>query len=89
MVESEQLDGEAVELVARRVHEAWARLRATQGWQYGPVRDDGGKRHPGLVPYDELPEAEKEYDRNTARKTINALRELGYLIGKDHSHHEK
>lgn len=89
MAELERLDGKAVEAVARRVHEAWARLRIAQGWQYGPVRDDGGKLHPGLVPYDELPEAEKEYDRNTARETIKALRELGYHIGKDQSHHEK
>lgn len=89
MAESERLDGEAVEPVARRVHEAWARLRIEQGWQYGPVRDDAGKRHPCLVPYDELPEAEKEYDRNTARETIKALRELGYQIRKDHSRHEE
>lgn len=89
MVELERLDGEGIETVARRVHEAWARLRVAQGWQYGPVRDDAGKRHPGLVPYDELPEAEKDYDRNTARETINALRELGYLIRKDQPHHEK
>lgn len=31
-------------------------------------RDDIHKKHPCLVPYDELPEEEKEYDRNTANE---------------------
>lgn len=83
MVELEIMGmNEAVEQAARRVHGAWVRLRLEQGWRYGPVRDDGKKHHPCLVSYDELPEAEKDYDRNTARETIKTLRELGYNIIK-------
>ena len=74
---------EVVEQTARCVHDAWARLRLEQGWRYGPVRNDAQKLHPCLVPYDRLPEAEKEHDRNTVRETMKALRSLGYNIIKD------
>ena len=33
---------------------------------WGPVRDDAHKHHPGLIPYEELSDEEKEYDRRTA-----------------------
>ena len=33
-----------------------------------------------LVPYDELPESEKEYDRNTAIETLKLIIKLGYKI---------
>ena len=54
------------ERIAENVHEVWAKARMDEGWTYGGKRDDIHKKHPCLVPYDELPEEEKEYDRNTA-----------------------
>ena len=54
------------ERIAENVHEVWAKARIDEGWTYGEKRDDIHKKHPCLVPYDELPEEEKEYDRNTA-----------------------
>ena len=38
------------------------------------------RRIPGLVPYEELSEAEKDYDRQTALETLKAVRALGYGI---------
>lgn len=38
------------------------------------------KTTPCLVPYDELPESEKEYDRNTAIETLKLIIKLGYKI---------
>ena len=35
-----------------------------------------------LVPYDELPESEKDYDRNTAMQTLKLILKLGYRIEK-------
>lgn len=46
-------------------------------------RDDIHKKHPCLVPYDELPEEEKEYDRNTAMNTIKMVKKLGFRIEKE------
>ncbi len=40
------------------------------------------KEHPCLVPYEELPESEKEYDRNAALQTLKAIVALGYGIKK-------
>jgi hypothetical protein len=73
---------EIVELLAEHVHEIWMQGRIKQGWTYGPKRDDNKKQTPCLVPYEELPEEEKEYDRNTALETIKFLLEKGYSIKK-------
>ena len=61
------------ELIAENVHDVWAQGRMSEGWTYGPVKDSGKKETPLLVPYSELPEEEKEYDRNTALETIKLI----------------
>ena len=73
---------ELAERLAEHVHDLWALQRMADGWRYGPRRDDARKEHPGLVPYAELSEAEKEYDRITALKTLAAIIALGYRIEK-------
>jgi hypothetical protein len=70
------------ELLAKNTHENWARLRMDEGWRPGPRRDDGRKEHPGLVPYEELSESEKDYDRRTAIETLKTILALGYRIEK-------
>lgn len=72
-----------VEALAENVHDTWARGRMDQGWTYGPARDDAAKKHPCLVPYAELPESEKAYDRNTAMSTIQFILSNGFCIEKD------
>lgn len=71
------------ERIAENVHEVWAKARMDKGWTYGEKRDDIHKKHPCLVPYDELPEEEKEYDRNTAMNTIKMVKKLGFRIEKE------
>lgn len=70
------------EQIAKNVHDVWAAGRIKDGWTYGPVRDDASKQHPCLVPYEELPEGEKEYDRNTAQETLRLIMKLGFKIRK-------
>jgi len=71
------------ELLAKNTHEIWAQQRIAEGWKYGLQRDDNKKEHPGLVPYEELSESEKQYDRNTAIGVIKTLLALGYqILGK-------
>jgi len=67
-----------IEYLAKNNHEIWAQQRIKEGWTYGPKRDDKKKQHPDLLPYDELPESEKEYDRNSARETIKVIISLGF-----------
>ena len=71
------------ERIAENVHEVWAKARMDEGWTYGEKREDIHKKHPCLVPYDELPEEEKEYDRNTAMNTIKMVKKLGFRIEKE------
>ena len=70
------------EVIAKNVHEVWASERIKEGWTYGEKRDDEKKITPCLVPYEELPESEKEYDRQTAFQTLKLVVKLGYKISK-------
>ena len=74
---------ELTEKIAENVHENWALSRMTQGWTYGEERDDARKTTPCLVPYEALPEVEKEYDRVTALQTLKLIVALGYKIEKE------
>ncbi len=71
------------ERIAENVHEVWAAGRIAEGWTYGEVRDDGRKQTPCLVPYAELPDSEKEFDRSTAMETLRLVLALGYRITKE------
>ena len=70
------------EEMAKNVHEVWSAGRMADGWTYGEVRDDAHKKHPCLVPYEELPESEKEYDRNTSIETLKFIVAQGFEIKK-------
>ncbi len=70
------------EAIAENAHEIWAENRQKEGWTYGPERNDELKQNPDMVPYSQLPEGEKEYDREMAMKTIKLLLKLGYDLIK-------
>ena len=70
------------ELLAKNTHENWAKQRISEGWSYGPQGSALKKETPGLVPYEQLPDSEKEYDRKTAMETIKVIQAFGYRIVK-------
>ena len=70
------------EQLAENAHEVWAARRMTDGWTCGPQRDDARKTHPCLVPYDQLTDSEKEYDRILAMETLKTISALGFRITK-------
>ena len=72
-----------VEQMAKNVHDAWAQACISQGWTYGEQRNDELKTHPCLVPYEELPEEEKSYDRDTSLSTLKLIVKLGFRICKN------
>lgn len=69
-----------LERLTANAHDVWAAQRIREGWTYGPVRDNANRPHPCLVPYEELPDSETEYDRNSVRQTLRAILALGYRI---------
>lgn len=73
---------ELTEILAQNVHEVWAEGRMQDGWTFAEVRDDEKKTTPCLVPYQDLPEREKDFDRNTAMQTLRLILSLGYKIQK-------
>lgn len=70
------------EQIAKNVHEVWSKGRISDGWKYGEERNDAEKLHPCLVPYEELSETEKEFDRNTSQETLKLIMKLGFRIVK-------
>ena len=73
---------ELSELLAENTHEVWSQGRIRDGWTYGEKRDDAKKQHPCLIPYAELSDSEKAYDRNTSLETLKVILKLGYKISK-------
>ena len=69
--------------IAKNVHEVWSAGRMKDGWTYGEERNDAERKHPCLVPYEELSDEEKEYDRNTSVETIKLILKLGFKITRD------
>ena len=78
-----------LEAMAKNVHEIWAQGRMNQGWVYGEKRDDAQKHHPCLVAYEDLPEEEKVYDRNTSVETLKLILKLGFRIEQTNDLMEK
>ena len=70
------------EKMAENVHNVWASTRIAQGWTYGSERNDSEKKHPFLIPYVDLPEEEKVYDRNTSLETLRFIIANGFNITK-------
>jgi RyR domain len=68
------------ERLAENAHDHWALQRMSEGWRWGETRNDQARTHPNLVPYGELSDSEKEYDRKTAMETLKAILKLGYRV---------
>ena len=71
------------EKLAEHNHDVWAQQRISEGWTFGEKRNDDDLTHPDLVPYEQLSDSEKQYDRNSVEQVLKAIVALGYRIGKD------
>ncbi|MGB8216854.1 MAG: RyR domain-containing protein [Candidatus Methanoperedens sp.] len=71
---------ELTDILAKNAHDIWAFQRMKEGWRYGSKRDDVKKENPCLVPYEDMPESEKDLDRKAAMDTLKAVMALGYTI---------
>ncbi|MBQ3743095.1 MAG: zinc-ribbon domain-containing protein [Bacteroidales bacterium] len=74
------------EAIAENTHEVWAFERRKEGWSYGPQRNDVLKHNPDMVPYSDLPESEKEYDRKIAFDALRLAKKLGFNLSRSPKH---
>ena len=72
---------ELIEDLARREHDRWAEDLTGAGWKpsKGP-KDADLLLHPMLIPWEELPEEEREKDRDSIRSLPELLWAAGYTI---------
>lgn len=69
-----------VETLARAEHDRWVSERLADGWTFAPVKDADAKTSPYLVPYDELSEEVKDYDREPMRGLVGQLAAAGLAL---------
>ena len=69
-----------IEQLAEAEHEGWMEQKRRCGWVYGAARDDSAKRHPSMVPYNELSPGEKDKDRDSVLRYPDLLRACGFEI---------
>jgi len=72
------LSAEEVETMARVEHIRWCWDKRLHGWIYGSVKDNAGRIHPGLIPYEDLAESEKEKDRELVRLIPALLQDIQF-----------
>jgi len=81
-----KLNGELLalaEALAKNTHEVWSAGKLAEGWTYGEELSTDKKTHPSLVEYEELSEAQKDYDRRTSAETLKFVIANGFRIIKD------
>lgn len=71
---------EQLEVLSRREHDRWADDRKRRGWTYAPVRDNAKKHHPCLIPWEDLPEVEKEKDRAVVRQLAEQVARAKFRV---------
>ena len=74
------LTKDEIELLAQMEHQRWWAERSLDGWKYGPVRNDVQKLHPNMVPYSQLDDETKEYDRKSVLKMMQIAAGRGKIL---------
>jgi hypothetical protein len=77
-----ELNNENTEIMAISFHKTYCEFLEKKNYRWGPVTDDAKKLHSSLMPYAELPEDEKEQNRNNVRDIPRKLEKVGYLLDK-------
>jgi hypothetical protein len=80
LVQQARLDGVLLEKLARAHHDFFRRTMEDKGYQPSPTTDEAQKTHSALVPWEQLPEDEKEQNRSAVRDIPNKLNRVGYVM---------
>lgn len=70
------------EAIAENAHDVWGLARKNEGWRYGKENCLKDKTNPDMVPYCDLPESEKQYDRDMAIMTLKLAKKLGFRVSR-------
>lgn len=82
------LTEEEVEALSQEEHERWMSSLGP-GWSFDPVRDRKRKLHEAYLPWDELPEEQREKDRTLVRAVPLIVRQAGFaLVRTEQAHAE-
>ncbi len=73
---------EDLERLAELEHRRWMHSKRKAGWRHAPQTDKQQKRHEALLPWDELPDEQKEKDRALVRSIPRILAYAGYTVVK-------
>ncbi len=60
--------------IARESHEIWRETKQDQGWRYGRRKDEQQKRHPKMVPFEDLSARERISNGLSPYAVVNFLR---------------
>jgi class 3 adenylate cyclase/tetratricopeptide (TPR) repeat protein len=82
------IPAEQLEKLAMREHTRWMEERKASGWTYAALRDNARKHHPMLVPWDLLPEVEREKDRDVIRLMPKLIDKAGFRVKLISNHQE-
>lgn len=80
LVQQVNLEGDILEKLARFHHQLFCQQMEEKGYQYGPTTDEEQKTHSALLPWEELPEHEKEQNRSAVRDIPQKLSRIGYVM---------
>lgn len=63
-------------------HDSWMKMHVDAGWVYGPEFDPSNKRHPNLLPWDQLPSSTRSKARIFAF-VADAAKEIEGEVSED------
>jgi len=69
-----------LDLLARLEHDRWSREKIDAGWRYAPRREPQDRIHECLIPWDEMPDDLRQYDRQYVQNLPELLFKTGYAI---------
>ncbi len=76
----EAFSPEQIEILAEMEHGRWCVRKFLDGWRLGDKKDDDRRTHPDLIPWKDLPDQERDKDRQYARQIPRVLGDQGYAI---------
>jgi voltage-gated potassium channel Kch len=83
----EPFTDDEIEVMARLEHDRWVTERRRGGWRAGP-RDESARTTPWLIPWEELPDDIREYDRMFVRQLPDLLSRVGLQAGRRVATHQ-
>lgn len=58
----------------------WAKSKIDEGWKYGAKKDEKNKIHPDLIPFFELNEDGRKYNKDSVSDTLKVILALGWRM---------